>query len=69
MTKRRVVVTGIGAVSPLGNDAHTTWENVLAGKSGIGPLTRLNADDFPAKVAGELKDFDIETVCRSKRST
>ena len=55
MTKRRVVVTGIGAVSPLGNDADTTWENVLAGKSGIGPLTRLNADDFPAKVAARIK--------------
>ena len=68
MTKRRVVVTGIGAVSPLGNDAHTTWENVLAGKSGIGPLTRLNADDFPAKVAGELKDFDIEKYVDRKEA-
>ncbi len=68
MTKRRVVVTGIGAVSPLGNDAHTTWENVLAGKSGIGPLTRLNADDFSAKVAGELKDFDIEAYVDRKEA-
>ena len=58
MEKRRVVITGIGAVSPLGNDAHTSWENALAGKNGIGPLTRVNADDFPAKVAAELKDFD-----------
>ena len=68
MTKRRVVVTGIGAVSPLGNDAQTTWENVLAGKSGIGPLTRLNADEFPAKVAGELKDFDIEKYVDRKEA-
>ena len=68
MTKRRVVVTGIGAVSPLGNDAHTTWENIIAGKSGIGPLTRLNADDFPAKVAGELKDFDIEKYVDRKEA-
>lgn len=68
MTNRRVVVTGIGSVSPLGNDAHTTWENVLAGKSGIGPLTRLNADDFPAKVAGELKDFDIEKYIDRKEA-
>lgn len=68
MTKRRVVVTGIGAVTPLGNDAHTTWENVIAGKSGIGPLTRLNADDFPAKVAGELKDFDIEAYVDRKEA-
>ncbi|NCU16594.1 beta-ketoacyl-ACP synthase II [Pallidibacillus pasinlerensis] len=58
MEKRRVVITGIGAVSPLGNDAHTSWENAVAGKNGIGPLTRVNADDFPAKVAAELKDFD-----------
>lgn len=68
MTNRRVVVTGIGAVSPLGNDAHTTWENVIAGKSGIGPLTRLNADDFPAKVAGEVKDFDIEKYVDRKEA-
>lgn len=68
MTNRRVVVTGIGALSPLGNDAHTTWENVLAGKSGIGPLTRLNADDFSAKVAGELKDFDIEKYVDRKEA-
>ncbi len=68
MTKRRVVVTGIGAVTPLGNDAHTTWENIIAGKSGIGPLTRLNADDFPAKVAGELKDFDIEKYVDRKEA-
>lgn len=58
MDKRRVVVTGIGAVTPLGNDVETTWNNLIAGVSGIGPLTRINADDFPAKVAAEVKDFD-----------
>lgn len=58
MEKRRVVVTGVGAVTPLGNDVATTWTNLLQGNSGIGPLTRLNPDDFPAKVAGEIKDFD-----------
>ena len=62
MEKRRVVITGIGAVSPLRNDAETTWENAVAGKSGIGPLTRVNADDFPAKVAAEVKDFDTEQI-------
>lgn len=60
MNKRRVVVTGIGAVTPLGNDAETSWTNILAGKSGIGPMTRLNADEYPAKVAAEVKDFSIE---------
>ncbi|MBM7644013.1 beta-ketoacyl-acyl-carrier-protein synthase II [Scopulibacillus daqui] len=56
--KRRVVVTGLGAVTPLGNDVATTWENVVAGKSGIDALTRINPDDFNTKVAGELKGFD-----------
>ena len=58
MEKRRVVVTGVGAITPLGNDVETTWRNIIAGVSGIGPLTRVNADDFPAKVAAEVKDFD-----------
>ncbi len=58
MEKRRVVVTGVGAVTPLGNDAETTWNNAIQGVLGIGPLTRVNADDFPAKVAAEVKDFD-----------
>ncbi|WP_050614310.1 beta-ketoacyl-ACP synthase II [Bacillus testis] len=64
--KRRVVVTGIGAVTPLGNDAAITWEHILAGKSGIGPLTRLNKDDFPAKVAAEVKDFSVEEFIDKK---
>ncbi len=58
MEKRRVVVTGVGAITPLGNDAKTTWNNAINAVSGIGPLTRVNADDFPAKVAAEVKDFD-----------
>jgi 3-oxoacyl-[acyl-carrier-protein] synthase II len=58
MEKRRVVVTGVGAITPLGNDVETTWNNIVSGVSGIGPLTRVNADDFPAKVAAEVKGFD-----------
>ncbi len=58
MKKNRVVVTGLGAVTPIGNDVKTTWENAINGKSGIDILTRLNPDDFPVKVAGEVKDFD-----------
>lgn len=50
MTKRRVVVTGVGVVTPLGNDIETTWANIKAGKSGVGPLTRLNPDDFQQKL-------------------
>ncbi|WP_252502443.1 beta-ketoacyl-ACP synthase II [Sporosarcina sp. Marseille-Q4943] len=60
MEKRRVVVTGVGAVSPVGNSAEESWEAVLNGKSGIGPLTRLDSEQFPVKVAAEVKDFDIE---------
>jgi len=66
MSKRRVVVTGIGAVTPLGNDAETTWTALLNGESGIGPLTRLNTEDFPVKVAAEVKDFDIEQYIAKK---
>ncbi len=68
MDKKRVVVTGIGAVTPLGNNVETTWENIVAGKSGVGPLTRLNADDYPAKVAAELKDFDPESYVERKEA-
>ncbi|WP_203245998.1 beta-ketoacyl-ACP synthase II [Sporosarcina beigongshangi] len=60
MGKRRVVITGIGAISPVGNSAEESWQSVLAGKSGVGPLTRLDSDQFPVKVAAEVKDFDIE---------
>ncbi|MGV2940806.1 beta-ketoacyl-ACP synthase II [Mesobacillus sp. LC4] len=66
MEKRRVVVTGIGAVTPLGNDAGTTWNNIIEGVSGIGPITRLNADDFPAKVAAEVKEFNVENFLDRK---
>jgi len=56
--ERRVVVTGFGAVTPLGNDIETTWGNLIAGKNGVSKLTRVDAELFPAKVAGEIKDFD-----------
>ncbi len=60
MEKRRVVVTGVGAVTPLGNDAKSLWENIVANKSGIDYITRVNKDDFPVSVAGEIKDFDAK---------
>lgn len=58
--KRRVVITGVGAVTPLGNTVEETWSNIKEGKSGVGPLTRVDAELYPAKVAAEVKDFDIE---------
>ena len=66
MTKRRVVVTGVGAVTPLGNDIETTWAGIKEGKSGVGMLTRLDSDNFAAKVAAEVKDFDIEKYIDKK---
>lgn len=58
MNKQRVVITGIGMITPLGNDVKTTWDGIVGGRSGIGPLTRRDAEKFPVKVAGEAKDFD-----------
>src|SRR6185312_13541123 len=58
MSKRRVVVTGMGIVSPVGNDVATAWKNVVAGASGIGPITHFDASAFPTRIAGEVKDFD-----------
>ena len=57
---RRVVVTGMGLVTPLGGDVETTWRNLLAGKSGIGPITRFDTSDHKAKIAGEVKPKDHE---------
>ena len=68
MTKRRVVVTGIGAVSPLGNTIEDTWAAIKEGKSGVGPLTSVDAEKFPAKVAAEVKDFDIEQYIERKEA-
>ncbi len=55
---RRVVVTGMGCITPVGNDISTFWSSILAGKNGIGPITRFDTTDFKAKLAAEVKDFD-----------
>ena len=56
--RRRVVVTGVGLVSPLGVGTAVNWQALLAGKSGIGPITRFDATDYPARIAGEVHGFD-----------
>lgn len=56
--RRRVVVTGIGAVTPCGNTAPDTWAALIAGRSGIGPITRFDATGCTARIAGEVKNFD-----------
>lgn len=68
MTNRRVVITGVGTVSPLGNDIDTFWENVVAGKSGIDTLTRVNKEEFPVHVAAEIKDFDAKQYMDRKEA-
>jgi len=55
---RRVVVTGMGLVSPLGNDLASSWDGIVNGRSGIGPITQIDASQFTTKIAGEIKDFD-----------
>jgi len=54
----RVVVTSVSAITPLGNDVDTSWDNLLAGKSGVGMITRFDAADYATQIAGEVKDFD-----------
>ncbi|PFG12680.1 beta-ketoacyl-ACP synthase II [Bacillus sp. es.036] len=66
--KRRVVITGLGTVSPLGNSLEETWTNVLNGVSGINPLTRLDKDQFAAKVSGEALEFDPEKFMDRKEA-
>ncbi|WJE40276.1 beta-ketoacyl-ACP synthase II [Bacillus safensis] len=68
MDKKRVVVTGLGALTPLGNDVESTWKNALAGVSGVGPITRVDSSDYTAKVAAELKDFNIEDYMEKKEA-
>lgn len=63
---RRVVVTGVGIVSPLGTGNQKNWESVVAGKSGIDRITRFDVTDFPVKIAGEVKDFNPEDFIEKK---
>ncbi|MCX7029022.1 MAG: beta-ketoacyl-ACP synthase II [Spirochaetes bacterium] len=63
---RRVVVTGLGTVNPLGNNVQDSWKRTKAGENGIGRITRFDVSDFPSKIAGELKDFAPEKVMESK---
>lgn len=57
---RRVVITGVGAVTPLGNDVHTTWQALLAGQSGVCPITRFDVSDYAVRIAGEVKEFTLD---------
>ncbi|GAB2533286.1 MAG: beta-ketoacyl-ACP synthase II [Giesbergeria sp.] len=66
MSRRRVVVTGLGCISPVGNTVQDAWANILAGQSGIGLITRFDASTFACKIAGEVKGLDLESYISAK---
>jgi len=66
--RRRVVITGLGALTPLGNDAETSWESLIAGKSGAGPITQFDSSDFYVHFACEVKDFDATDFIDRKQT-
>ena len=66
MTRRRVVVTGLGLISPVGNTVAEGWSNILAGKPGIATITKFDASNFACRFAGEVKGFDPTTVLDRK---
>ena len=65
---RRVVVTGLGLVSPVGNTIQSAWDNLLAGKSGIGTITKFDHSGLSVHFAGEVKDFQIEDYISAKEA-
>jgi 3-oxoacyl-[acyl-carrier-protein] synthase II len=66
MAKRRIVVTGLGIIAPTGNDVSTAWENVVGGRSGIGPITDFDVSDFATRFGGCIKDFDVTEYMSAK---
>ncbi|MFA6313124.1 MAG: beta-ketoacyl-ACP synthase II [Sterolibacterium sp.] len=68
MSRRKVVITGLGIVSPVGNTVQEAWDNLIAGRSGIGPITRFDASAFSARIAGEVKNFDINAYLSAKEA-
>lgn len=68
MSRRRVVVTGLGLVSPVGNSVAEGWANLVAGRSGIGPVTKFDASAFACRIAGEVRGFDIAAYIPAKEA-
>ncbi|MDH5444646.1 MAG: beta-ketoacyl-ACP synthase II [Gammaproteobacteria bacterium] len=66
MAKRRVVITGVGMLSPVGLNVKSSWENILAGKSGIAPITHFDVSAFATRFGGSIKDFDVTTIMAAK---
>jgi 3-oxoacyl-[acyl-carrier-protein] synthase II len=68
LSKRRVVITGLGIVSPVGNDVVSAWDAIVAGRSGIGPVTRIDTSTFPTHFGGEIRDLDLEPYLSVKEA-
>lgn len=68
MTRRRVVVTGLGCISPVGNTVSDAWDNLVNGRSGITGITRFDASSFPVRIAGEVKGFDVGAYLSPKEA-
>jgi len=66
LARRRVVITGLGLISPVGNSVEEGWQNIIAGRSGIAPVTRFDTSTFPVQFAGEVKNFDITQYISAK---
>jgi 3-oxoacyl-[acyl-carrier-protein] synthase II len=66
LSKRRVVVTGLGLLTPVGNTVEESWKNIIAGKSGIAPITAFDATDFSARISGSVKNFDASLYIAPK---
>ncbi len=66
MSRRRVVVTGLGCISPVGNTVADAWAKLLAGQSGIDLITKFDASNFACKIAGEVKGFELESYLSAK---
>ena len=66
MSKRRVVITGLGLVSPVGNTVDSSWKALVSGKSGIAPITKFDASEFTTRISGSVKDFDVEQYMSRK---
>src|SRR2546423_10269112 len=68
MSKRRIVVTGLGVVSPVGSTVKAAWDAILRGESGIGPVTRFDVSAFPVRIGGSVRDFDVSQYISPKEA-
>ena len=68
MSRRRVAITGLGCISPVGNTVAEAWDSLMAGRSGIGAITKFDASNFACRIAGEVKGFDLESYVRAKEA-